>query len=237
MYVWGPHHRMDSALAATKDRLIPTILVLAGLVFLLLSVTGRLAGRIVVAPERQRWAAMIGGGVLAIGIALHVVPQTRLISRGTEEAPTSRPSTPQTKDQRPQPSEVSPRTPPSTPESSVQALTEEKEPNSDMSTATVITEGTTVRGSIATDQDQDFFRVNPSGYKTRVLVRIHSPSNFMLFVIVYDHVEKMLAMYPATVLQPATLSFESMPGSPYYIVVRSPGSGQRGSYELEVRKE
>lgn len=228
---------MESAIVALKDTPIPTILVIAGIVFLLLAIAGQLAGRIAVAPERQRWAAVIGGGLLVLGVALHVVPQSRLISRGTDETPASRPSTPQTKEQRPQPSDVSPSTPPSTPESSVQALTEEKEPNNDMRTATVITEGTTVRGSIATDQDQDFFRLNPSGYKARVLVRIHSPSHFVLLVIVYDQVEKVLAMYPATVLQPATFSFESMPGSPYYIVVRTPGSGQRGSYELEVRKE
>jgi hypothetical protein len=51
-----------SVLAALKGTPIPAILVVAGIVFLLLSVAGQLAGRIAVAPERQRWAAMIGGG-------------------------------------------------------------------------------------------------------------------------------------------------------------------------------
>ncbi len=66
---------MESILTELKSTPIPTILVVAGIAFLLLSIAGQLAGRIAVAPERQRWAAMIGGGLLAIGVALHVVPQ------------------------------------------------------------------------------------------------------------------------------------------------------------------
>ena len=52
---------MESVIAALKDTPIPTILVIAGIAFLLLAIAGQLAGRIVVAPERQRWAAIIGG--------------------------------------------------------------------------------------------------------------------------------------------------------------------------------
>jgi hypothetical protein len=52
-------------------------------VFLLLAVAGQLAGRIAVAPERQRWAAVIGGVLLVAGIALHVVPQARLSVPGS----------------------------------------------------------------------------------------------------------------------------------------------------------
>jgi hypothetical protein len=66
---------MESALTALKDTPIPTILVVAGIMFLLLAIAGQLAGRIAVAPERQRWAAVIGGGLLAIGVTLHIVPQ------------------------------------------------------------------------------------------------------------------------------------------------------------------
>jgi hypothetical protein len=60
-----------------KDTPIPTILVFAGIGFLLLAVAGQLAGRIAVAPERQRGAAVIGGVLLAAGIVLHVVPQAK----------------------------------------------------------------------------------------------------------------------------------------------------------------
>jgi hypothetical protein len=43
---------MESAIAALKDTPIPTILVIAGIVFLLLAIAGQLAGRIAVPPER-----------------------------------------------------------------------------------------------------------------------------------------------------------------------------------------
>jgi hypothetical protein len=211
---------METVLAALKDTPIPTILVIAGIVFLLLAIAGQLAGRIVVAPERQRWAAVIGGGLLAIGVALHIGPKV----------PTFHPSPPLAKEPPPQHT-------PSPPAPSVQASTEEKEPNNDMTTATVITEGTTLRGLIATDQDQDVFRVSPSGYKTRVIVRTHSSPSFVPMITVYDHVEKLLATRPATVFEPATFSFESIPGGIYYIMVKSVVSGARGDYELVVQKE
>lgn len=42
---------MESVVAALKDMPIPTILVIAGIVFLLLPIAGQLAGRIAVARE------------------------------------------------------------------------------------------------------------------------------------------------------------------------------------------
>jgi hypothetical protein len=45
---------MDGIITAQKDTPIPTILVIAGIAFLLLSIGGQLAGRIAVPPERQR---------------------------------------------------------------------------------------------------------------------------------------------------------------------------------------
>jgi hypothetical protein len=103
---------MESAITALKDTPIPTILVVAGIAFLLLAIAGQLAGRIVVAPERQRWAAVIGGGLLAIGIALHVVPLVRVTSPATDRVPTSRPSTSPIKEPPPQPSGGLPTTQP-----------------------------------------------------------------------------------------------------------------------------
>jgi hypothetical protein len=76
--------------------------VVAGIVFLLLAIAGQLAGRIVVAPERQRWAALIGGGLLVIGVALHIVPQLR-VTPPTGRSPTPQPSTPTVKEPLPQP--------------------------------------------------------------------------------------------------------------------------------------
>jgi hypothetical protein len=101
---------MENIIAALKDTPLPTILVVAGIAFLLLAVAGQLAGRIVVAPERQRWAAVIGGGLLALGVVLHVVPQDQVKPSVPDRDPT--------KEQIVQPSGVSPSTgsPPPTPE-------------------------------------------------------------------------------------------------------------------------
>jgi hypothetical protein len=91
---------MDSVIAALKDTPIPTILVVAGIAFLLLAVAGQIAGRIVVAPERQRWSAIIGGGLLAIGVALSIHPEDR--------SKTPAPDQGSTKEQVTHPSGVSP---------------------------------------------------------------------------------------------------------------------------------
>jgi hypothetical protein len=203
---------INAFIAALKDTPIPTILVVAGIVFLLLSIAGQLAGRITVPPERQRQATIIGGLLVVVGVALHLVPQPQLkvtpvvTDKGSPTQPAQPPKEPPLQP----PGEPQRRSPPSEP--SGQASTEEKEPSNDRTTATVITEGTTVRGLIATDQDQDLFRVTPSGSKTRVIVRVHSPSNFIPIVAVYDQVDKTLAMYPASVLQPATFYLKASLG-------------------------
>jgi hypothetical protein len=90
--------------------------VFAGIVFLLLAVAGQLAGRIAVAPERQRWAAVIGGVLLAAGIALHVAPQAKLPFPGAPppaQLPPQEPSRPPS----PTPPPLQPL--PSTPESTL----------------------------------------------------------------------------------------------------------------------
>jgi hypothetical protein len=76
---------MESVLAALKDTPIPTILVIAGIVFLLLSIAGQLAGRIVVPPERQRQAMIIGCILMLAGIALHVAPPRWLTDFGPKK--------------------------------------------------------------------------------------------------------------------------------------------------------
>ena len=68
---------MESVIAALKDTPIPTLLLVAGIVLLLLSIAGQLAGRIAVPPERQRWAAIIGSVLLVTGLALQVFPAPR----------------------------------------------------------------------------------------------------------------------------------------------------------------
>jgi hypothetical protein len=146
---------METVVAALKNTPIPTILVVAGIAFLLLSIAGQLAGRITVPPERQRQATIIGGGLLAIGLALHIIP---LLRSEVTPPPIEKDPTPG----RPMPLVKEPPIPPDEPPKAqppAPASTEEKEPNDDVTSATVITEGTTLRGVIATDEDQDFFKL------------------------------------------------------------------------------
>ena len=113
---------MESILTALKDTPIPTILVIAGILFLLLSIAGQLAGRIAVPPERQRQAAIMGCLLVLVGVAVHVVPP-RLTSPKPQEAPAPIAPPPTLKKDEPaQPPTTSPRTqaPPSTPEPATQ---------------------------------------------------------------------------------------------------------------------
>lgn len=235
---------MESAIATLKDTPIPTILVIAGIAFLLLAIAGQLAGRIAVAPERQRWAAVIGGVLLTAGVVLYVVPQARLTSPVPHGGTASQPSS---SNPPPPPSMAQPeKPPPSPPEPPGQGLTERTESSPTISTAKLIDEGTTVRGSIVAGQDQHFFKFNSSSTKTRVILRKLSKSGFQAAVDIYDHNEKGVAgehegvsllagMYPQN--QPITLSFESNPGELYYIAVTALASNARDDYELTVRKE
>jgi hypothetical protein len=208
---------MESVIAALKDTPIPTILVVAGIVFLLLAIAGQLAGRVTVAPERQRWAAIIGGGLLAIGVALHVVPQVGLRSREPERtsAPTPSPSVKEELPSKP----------------AAQPSTQEKEPNNHIANATLITEGTIVYGLTTADDDRDFFKFNASSTETRVILR----KRFSVCIDVYDRVEKRVTWKCEGGDRPVSFSFASNAGSLYYILVKS--SSRHGDYELVIQKE
>jgi hypothetical protein len=225
---------MESVLTALKDKPIPTILVIAGIVFLLLAIARQLAGRIALAPERQRWAAVIGGVLLMRGVALHLVPQVRLTSSGPKEVPTPPTSTRLSDEQVPQTPAGTPRTnqPPSIPESPVQGATEEKEPNDSITAANLIPEGTTIRGSIAIREDQGCFKFIASSTNTRIIIRKLVNMKFNA----YDHVENGVASQAEASDRTITLSFKSTPGSTYNIVV-NPFSSKGSDYELTVRKE
>lgn len=55
---------------------IPNLLVIAGIIFLLLSLAGRVGGFIELPPTRQRGAGIIGGILLVVGIGLAILPGT-----------------------------------------------------------------------------------------------------------------------------------------------------------------
>jgi hypothetical protein len=133
---------MESVLAALKETPIPTILVLGGIIFLLLSMVGQLVGHVTVPPERQRWAAVTGGASLMVGIGLHVIPQVWQSASGTRNTPVSQPSMPPAEEQPLRPvTEVPHRQPPpSMPKSTVET------PRKDVGISPV---PTTTRGVVA----------------------------------------------------------------------------------------
>ena len=68
---------MEELLSAINDTPVPTILVVAGLAFILLAFAGRFMGRVEVRPERQRWVGITGAVVLLVGISLSMAPLVR----------------------------------------------------------------------------------------------------------------------------------------------------------------
>jgi hypothetical protein len=63
-------------LTALKGTPIPTLLIIAGIVFLLLGLTGGFAGKVRVPEHRQRGTTLIGGALVAVGLIVNflVVP-------------------------------------------------------------------------------------------------------------------------------------------------------------------
>jgi hypothetical protein len=87
---------MQEILSALRDTPIPTILVVSGVLFLLLSVADQFAGKISINPARQRLAVVIGSVLIILGISLYILPSatTPQIGSGPEENSNStRPAT------------------------------------------------------------------------------------------------------------------------------------------------
>jgi hypothetical protein len=59
---------MDSYLKLIQSTPVPVILIVAGIVFLLLSISGGISGKINVEPGRQAIAGVIGGILVLIGL-------------------------------------------------------------------------------------------------------------------------------------------------------------------------
>ena len=72
-------------LGAIKDTPLPTVFVVAGVVFWLLAIAGSVAGKITVQPEHQTTAGILGTILLVSGIVLSYLPAPQ--SRPTVPAP------------------------------------------------------------------------------------------------------------------------------------------------------
>lgn len=225
---------MDEFLKGVFTAPVATLLIVAGLLFLLIAVVGNISGRIEPGVKGRIASGVLGLTFVLIGLAMHL----------TQKVPPmpGPPATSQQQIKRDQLAEV-PRTPtagetelPS--EAPVSGLsTEDKEPNDYITAANLITEGATVRGSIGTKQDRDFFKVKTSGSRTRVILRKLSVPGFAATVEIYDSVENKINEETEFGDDPVTLSFESNAASIYFIVVKSYRYKYRGDYELTVRKE
>jgi hypothetical protein len=76
-----------------KETPVPTILVLAGIFFLLLAVAGGIAGKINILPGRQRISLGIGVVLLLVGIIIYLVPTTAQSTAAPTSTSTPAPTT------------------------------------------------------------------------------------------------------------------------------------------------
>ena len=83
---------MFEMISALQKTPLPTILIFAGIFFLILSVSGDIAGKIRVPQERQKIAGMIGFILLLIGISLNF-PTQNIETSSTSKAKTDTQST------------------------------------------------------------------------------------------------------------------------------------------------
>lgn len=224
---------MDEFIKSVFTAPVATLFIVAGILFLLIAVVGNISGRIEPGVKGRIVSGVLGLTFVLIGLAMHL----------TQKVPQmpGPPATPQEQIKREQLPEA-PRTPiagetePSEASVSVPS-TEDKEPNDHITAANLITEGATVRGSIGTKQDRDFFKIKTSGSATRVILRKLSLPGFGATVEIYDSVESKIKGNTKFDDEPVTLSFESNAGSIYFIMVKSYNYQYTGDYELTVRKE
>jgi hypothetical protein len=80
---------MDDLFGAIKDTPLPTVLVVAGIIFWILAVAGSIAGKIRVRPGRQRAAGIIGTVLIILGLLLYVAPIKQHPHSTRADAPTN----------------------------------------------------------------------------------------------------------------------------------------------------
>lgn len=115
----------------------------------------------------------------------------------------------------------------------------DREPNNSISTANFIAIGDNVRGSIASIKDRDIYKFEALSNQTRVILSKLSTSGFHGKLHIYDAVENKIATKDEYGSVSVTLSFKSMVGTEYFIVIESENDGyhENGDYELAVKKE
>jgi hypothetical protein len=116
--------------------------------------------------------------------------------------------------------------------------TNEREPNDQITAPNLIQMGTTIKGTITSEEDRDFFKFKTpeQGLETRVILRKPS-TGWNVDVTVYDAVEARVGHAFAPGEDAASFAFRSKPNAYYYVKVELAGSAHGGPYELVIRQE
>jgi len=113
---------------------------------------------------------------------------------------------------------------------------EEKRTNNQITSAKLVTIGTTIRGVIATKEQRDFFKFKAgAGLNTRVILRKTSPGGFVANVAIYDNVESRVDDKTAYGEDSVSFVFQSSPNLYYYAKIES--AAGVGPYELLIKEE
>ena len=96
---------VNDLLSTLSHTPLPTILVVAGIMFWILAIAGSVAGKISVEPGKQRTAGLVGTGFIALGLVLFFAPEKTETTKITQTPPVVQPpaQTPSTPVQAPAP--------------------------------------------------------------------------------------------------------------------------------------
>lgn len=190
---------MDSLINALKDTPIPTILVAAGIFFLLMAVAQQIGGKIILDPSRRKLSVGIGVLMILAGVTLNLLPRT---------LPFPTPSVPGENAQaagKAQSENFSPITegaklpkqhqePPNTSSGSDEKSQSSSALNDTIATAKQLMIGSTIHEKHKTATDRRYFRFSTTDKppeKLRVLLRdLLTPTMTLPAMIVFDPDEK-----------------------------------------------
>jgi hypothetical protein len=110
--------------------------------------------------------------------------------------------------------------------------------NHQFATAKLVAIGTTIRGVIATKEQQDFFEFKVGrALNTRVILTKTSRGGFYASVTIYDNVQSKVANGTAGPEDPVSFVFQSSPNSYYYAKIEGEFDPSVGPYELLIKEE
>lgn len=223
---------MDKLLTGVLTAPIATVFIISGIIFLFVSVVGSISGKIEPSVKSRIASGILGLIFISTGLMIHLnqeVPKPSRVIMADQNQSESILIAPQAKVS----SELQIV---GEPENSIPVVTD-VEPNDRVTNANPILVGTTTRGTISTRNDRDFYKLEALSNRTRIILRKLSRAGFYARVEIYNDVEKEIDYAYNSADTPVTLSFKSVIGATYYIVIECDGSYNNGDYELVIKKE